>query len=203
MQRPGLRPMRPGGRRRPGGPRRQWGRRRTRRGGPQCPAPPTGLRRVSRAWQTADRERGSIAPAVPIIALVLLLLGGLVLDASRQLNARGQAVAIAEETARAGAQAVFLDEFGQPELRPVEVAELVEEYCAVVRQRPIVTTCRLERVEPLPRDDGTTRPGVVVARVEIEIPASLLGIVGVSTLSASGEGRAQPMEGLLEDILEP
>ena len=51
-------------------------------------------------------ERGSFAPALPIIAMCLLLLGGLVIDASRQLNARGEAVAFAEEAARAGAQAV-------------------------------------------------------------------------------------------------
>lgn len=138
-----------------------------------------------------------------MIALVLLLLGGLVLDASRQLNARGQAVAIAEEVARAGAQAAYLDEFGEPALRPQEVAELVQQHCAAVQVRSEVTVCRVDRIESLPRDDGSTRPGVVVAEVRIEISASLLGIVGVQTLSASGQGRAQPMEGLLEDILDP
>ena len=46
-------------------------------------------------------ERGSLAPAVPVIAMFLLLLGGLGVDGSRQLNARGQAVAFAEEAARA------------------------------------------------------------------------------------------------------
>ena len=49
-------------------------------------------------------ERGSVAPAIPIIAFTLLLLGGLVIDASRQLNERGLAVAYAEEAARAGAR---------------------------------------------------------------------------------------------------
>ena len=33
-------------------------------------------------------DRGSFAPAVPVIALVILLLGGLVVDASRQLTLR-------------------------------------------------------------------------------------------------------------------
>ncbi len=51
-------------------------------------------------------DAGALAPAVPVLAFVLLLLGGLVIDASRLLNARGRAVAYAEEAARAGAGAI-------------------------------------------------------------------------------------------------
>ena len=39
--------------------------------------------------------------------------------------------------------------------------------------------------------EGSARPFVVVTHVDISIPASLLGIVGVSTLDASGDGRAE------------
>lgn len=153
-----------------------------------------------RRWREQP-ERGSIAPAIPIIALVLLLLGGLVIDASRQLNARGQAMAIAEEAARAGVQAVILNEFGEAELVAADVPPLVAEYCSAVLPRPEVTQCALERVEAA--TSGSPRPFTVVVGVQLELPASLLGIVGVRTLSASGSGRAQPQEGTLVDLDDP
>lgn len=151
----------------------------------------TAARQV-RSWAAAG-ERGSIAPAIPIFALVLLLLGGLVIDASRQLNARGQAVAFAEEAARAGAQAVVLNEQGETQLVGSEVPGLVQTYCAQILTLPGVDGCALTALEPAA--EGSTRPLVVVTRVEMSIPASLLGMVGVRTLSASAQGRAEPVRG--------
>jgi len=146
----------------------------------------------------ADRvreDRGSIAPAVPILVLVLLLLGGLVLDASRQLNARGRAVAYAEEAARAGASAIVLDD---PQLRldEDEARRRVDAFCTTVRVSGAVTRCTFEGVQPVSGSDD--RRLVVQTRVELQIPATLLGIVGVSTLSAAGDGRARPYEGVDE-----
>lgn len=150
-------------------------------------------------WLTALRtagDRGSIMPMIPVMALSLLLIAGLVIDASRQLNARSQAVAYAEEAARAGAQAV------EPAL-PValdrhEASVLVGDYCSRVLGQAHVVSCGITGFEPAPT--GPPRPLVVVVRVETEIPATLLGMVGVRTLSAAGEGRAEPVEG---ELLEP
>lgn len=139
-----------------------------------------------------DRERGSIAPAVPILALILLLLGGLVLDASRQLNARGRAVAYAEEAARAGAAAVRLDQEDLM-LDEDEARARVERYCADVMGGGAVTRCYPTGVSAVSSTDP--RRLVVGTRVELEIPATLLGLVGVTTLGASGDGRARPYEG--------
>lgn len=141
----------------------------------------------------AGGERGSIMPMIPVMALSLLLIAGLVIDASRQLNARSQAVAYAEEAARAGAQAV------EPDL-PVsldqqEATALVGDYCDRVLVQPHVVSCGITGFEPAPT--GPPRPLVVVVRVETTIPATLLGMVGVRTLSAAGEGRAEPVEGEL------
>lgn len=147
-----------------------------------------------------DRDRGSIAPAIPVIAMALLLLGGLVIDASRQLNARGEAVAFAEEAARAGVQAIRINEFGEVELVAREVPGLVADYCSRVLARSAVSRCELVRLEPAP--EGTRRPFRVVAEVELSVPASLLGMVGVRQLTASGSGRAEPVEGEL-DAIEP
>lgn len=152
-------------------------------------------------WMDSGRsDRGSIAPAVPIVGLVLLLLGGLVIDASRQLNARGEAVAFAEEAARAGGQAIVLNDRGEVQLIADEVPGLVADYCAIVLASPVVTRCEFVRIEPAP--EGTPRPFTVVAEVDMQIPASLLGMVGVTNLTASGSGRAEPAEGEI-DVISP
>jgi hypothetical protein len=144
-------------------------------------------------------DRGSIAPAVPVIAMFLLLLGGLTIDASRQLNARGEAVAFAEEAARAGAQGidpVAVD----VELDPALVQERVARYCTRVEQLGQVDDCRFLRIEQVSSSDS--RQLVVVTEVKTEIETTLLGMVGTRSLSASAVARARPYEGITEP-LEP
>jgi hypothetical protein len=146
------------------------------------------MRRV----QTRD-ERGSIAPAVPIIALVLLLLGGLGIDGSRQLNARGEAVALAEEAARAGALGIDVAA-SQLQLDPRLAKERVNAYCDRVEQLGQVESCRFVRIAPVSADDP--RELVVVTHVELAIKPSLLGIVHPQDLRASATARARPYEGV-------
>jgi len=138
-------------------------------------------------------ERGSLAPAVPVIAMFLLLLGGLGVDGSRQLNARGQAVAFAEEAARAGAQGIDIaaDDL---ELDPSLARQRVEDYCDRVEQLGQVESCEFVRIDPVSSADP--RPLVVVTEVHLEIDASLLGMIGVQTLKASAQARARPYEGI-------
>jgi hypothetical protein len=140
-----------------------------------------------------DDERGSIAPAVPIIAMALLLLGGLGIDGSRQLNARGEAVAFAEEAARAGAQAIdpASDKLA---LDQALAEERVHEYCAEVLKRGQVTECGWDGIHPVSEDDP--RMLVVRVKVRLSVPASLLSIVGVQDLRASATGSARPYEGV-------
>lgn len=145
-------------------------------------------------------DRGSIAPAVPVLALVLLLLAGLVLDAGRQLSARARAVAYAEEAARAGAAAVDLD---APDLRllpPDQVAARVTAYCtaAAAQGAPIVDPASCFR-GTTSVGDPAGRPTVVRTHVDLVLPTSLLGIVGVHELRASGDGSARPFEGTREE----
>ena len=144
-------------------------------------------------------ERGSIAPAVPIIAMALLLLGGLTIDGSRQLNARGEAVAFAEEAARAGAQGVDVAADDLVLDEPL-AKERVQRYCARVLALGQVTSCRFVRIEPVSGSDP--RRLVVVTHVETEIRTTLLGLVGKRTLTASGDAKARPYEGI-ERPLDP
>ena len=142
-------------------------------------------------------ERGSLAPAVPIIAMFLLLMGGLVIDASRQLNARGEAVAFAEEAARAGAQGVDVAQ-SDLVLDPTLARERVDTYCARVEQLGQVQTCRFIRIDRVSSTDP--REIVVVTQVTTEIRTTLLGLVGVQSLHATGDARARPYEGIDEAI---
>ena len=153
-----------------------------------------------------DGELGSIAPLVPIMGFVLLLLGGLVIDGARLLNARGRAVAYAEEAARAGAAALELNDQVLSSERPGQVREEVLNYCAALREDPdlaaTMTYCDLDLDGGAPESaiervsDDDDRQIVVRVRVEMQQPASLLGIIGVRSLDASGIGRARPFEGV-------
>jgi hypothetical protein len=139
-------------------------------------------------------ERGSIAPAVPIIAMALLLLGGLGIDGSRQLNARGEAVAFAEEAARAGAQGIDVAASGLQLDRGL-AEDRVNTYCARVEQLGQVKSC--DFVDIVPISDEDPRELVVVTRVKLAIQASLLSMIpGVDELSASATARARPYEGV-------
>jgi hypothetical protein len=139
-------------------------------------------------------ERGSIAPAVPVIGLVLLLLGGLGIDGSRQLNARGEAVAFAEEAARAGAQGI---DVAASDLRldRALVEQRVDTYCARVEKLGQVESCDFVDIVEVSDDDP--RKLVVVTRVALAIEPSLLGIVHPQDLRAAATARARPYEGVV------
>jgi len=140
-------------------------------------------------------ERGSIAPAVPFIAMALLLLGGLGIDGSRQLNARGEAVAFAEEAARAGAQGIDVAA-SQLTLDRALVEQRVDTYCARVEKLGQVESCEFVGISKVSDDDP--RELVVVAHVRLAIKPSLLGIVHPGDLTASATARARPYEGITE-----
>jgi len=129
----------------------------------------------------------------------LLLLGGLTIDGSRQLNARGEAVAFAEEAARAGAQGVDINA-DDLVLDEGLARQRVDQYCARVLQLGQVTDCRFVRVEQVSGSDH--RRLVVVTHVGTEIRTTLLGLVGKYSLTASGDARARPYEGI-EQPIEP
>lgn len=140
-------------------------------------------------------ERGSIAPAVPIIAFMLLLLGGLGIDASRQLNARGEALAFAEEAARAGAQAVDVN-VDDLKLDEGQAKQRVADYCAALAAEGRVKSCEWRGLSEV--GDGDHRHLVVNTRVRLSINATLLGMIGIRDLDASADAKARPYEGVTD-----
>jgi hypothetical protein len=150
------------------------------------------------APSTSCGERGSIIPLVPALILAFFMIGGLVIDGGRDLNARGEAQAYAEEAARAGATAVDLKSDTLTLDQGVASAR-VQAYCADVmaaKDSP-VTSCAL--ADPAFTDattcGGQTARIVVHAEVHMRIDTSLLGIVGITNLTSSGTAKARPFEG--------
>ncbi len=145
-------------------------------------------------------DRGSITPLIPIVLLALFFLGGLVVDGSRDLNARGDAQAYAEEAARAGATAVDLT---QPTLTLDQALarERVANYCDSVQKNSTVTflSCGLapDAFSAATTCEGNKSILVVHTDVKVQITTTLLGMFGPTHLSASGHAKARPFEGVV------
>jgi len=81
----------------------------------------------------AANQRGAISTFIAVIALALLMAAGLAIDGGRKVNALRQASHIADNAARAGAQAVDLDTLrtsGELQLLPDQATERVHQYLA-------------------------------------------------------------------------
>ncbi|MGN6608483.1 MAG: pilus assembly protein TadG-related protein [Jatrophihabitans sp.] len=143
-------------------------------------------------------DRGSILPLVPGVILGLLLLGGLVVDGSRDLQARGSAQAYAEEAARAGASAI-VPSSTVLQLNFQLAQQRVDDYCrrAVGGNSSVhVVSCRLTGFSDATTCGDATARIVVNTQVVLQIEPTLLGMVGVTKLSATGVAHARPFEGL-------
>ena len=78
-------------------------------------------------------QRGAVSTFLAVIALALLMAAGLAIDGGRKVNALRDASHIADNAARAGAQAVDLDTLrtsGELRLLPDQATERVHRYLA-------------------------------------------------------------------------
>jgi len=79
------------------------------------------------------RERGAISTFVAVIALAMLMAAGLAIDGGRKINTLREASNLADNAARAGAQAVDLDTLrttGELRLDPYQAEQAVGDYLA-------------------------------------------------------------------------
>ena len=80
-------------------------------------------------------ERGAVSTFLAVIALALLMAAGLAIDGGRKVNALREASHIADNAARAGAQAVDLDTLrttGELVVIPKQANERVDRYLAAL-----------------------------------------------------------------------
>lgn len=142
-------------------------------------------------------ERGSLTPAVVIIMVLLLPLGALVADAGRQINAKLKAQALAEEAARAGATYVraLAGQTTEPTEQSKNRAEqAVQRYCDLARKQQSGGDVRLTHCDFTGIGYGVHSNGqksyYVKTAVTVEVDSSLLGLLGISELTATGEAQA-------------
>lgn len=142
---------------------------------------------------TTRSERGSITPFVVIVSLGILMLAALVIDGGRQLNAKGRAIAYAQEAARAGSQAVDVTD-PRLDLVPALALRAARAYCdeamakdaQLVGCTPSLTTLR----------DAAGSFLAVRVEAKISLRAILLGIINRPTLTAGGVALARPVSGI-------
>jgi len=145
----------------------------------------------------AREQRGALTPAVVVMALGLLLLGGLVTDGGRQLNAQLQARGYAEEAARAGANLLNLN-LSRPTIDRTKSVAAVGEFCGVARaESDSITSCRVTGFGVVKNQSGQPVSYVEVT-VQMELPTTLFGIIGIRTLHVSETARASEVEGIKE-----
>ena len=87
-------------------------------------------------------ERGAISTFLAVIALAMLMAAGLAIDGGRKVNALLEASHLADNAARAGAQAVDLDTLrttGDLRLLPDQATARVDQYLASIGRTGNVT----------------------------------------------------------------
>ena len=132
-------------------------------------------------------------PFVVIVSLAILMLAALVIDGGRQLNAKGRAIAYAQEAARAGAQAIDVTD-PRLDLLPAQALAAARDYCQKAMALDLqLVKCQadLKRVND-PAGDFTA----VTVSTQVDLRAILLGIIGKPDLHASGQALARPVSGI-------
>ena len=129
-------------------------------------------------------DDGSITLFVIVIVAGLLIALGLVVDGGRQLAEQRRADMIADETARAGAQALdstLLRTTGVARLDPTAAQAAAQHYLAdagVVGTVDVTSTA-------------------ITVYVTITHPTSVLGLIGLSHMTVHATGRAVPVPGIV------
>lgn len=148
-----------------------------------------------RALLPSRGSRGSITPFALIVTIALLALGGLVIDGGRQLNAKGRAVAYAQEAARAGAQAINLLN-QDAELVPDDAVRAARAFCDEAMARDD----RLVSCTPSITESENERGNVasIAISTRVETKPILLSMFGRGAMTSSGAAVAQPITGISE-----
>ncbi len=140
---------------------------------------------MSRSSALRD-ERGQATAMWAILALAMLVLGGLVYDGGQILATRRDASNLARQSARAGAQELSEQSLreGEPALDPIAADRAVRDYLARRNLTPVTVQV-----------DTTT----VTVTVTLHQPILLLGIVGMEDRTVSATGTARSVRGITGD----
>jgi Flp pilus assembly protein TadG len=142
--------------------------------------------RTNRVIDALRNHRGALSPAVAILAVMIFTLAGLVIDGGRQLGAKSRAVGYAQEAARAGVGTIDFNS-ATAKIDVTKAAKAVADFCAqVTANDPAVAAC------------GTTELDAEHLKVDVQIDnkTTFLGMVGIGSLTAKGQGEAHAEQGV-------
>ena len=121
-------------------------------------------------------ERGAVSTFLAVIALALLMAAGLAIDGGRKVTTLREASHLADNAARAGAQAVDLDTLrttGDLRLLPDQAATRVDEYLTPLGHSAVVTV------------DGDTVTVTVTLTVDpVLLPIGTITVTATETAAA-------------------
>ena len=132
-----------------------------------------------------EQDRGSVTGYVLFMTVALVLLAGLVLDGGSALTARGAAADVAQQAARAGADAL-----DAASLRAGTPAGLVANPAAA-RQAAVavLTAAGLS-------GDVTVAGATVTVTARASRPTTILAMVGIDQVGGSATASAIPLRGI-------
>jgi Flp pilus assembly protein TadG len=134
----------------------------------------------------SSTEQGSLSAFVAVLALSLFILVGLVVDGGRAIAAHRQAIDIAEQAARAGAERLSLDNLrgsGSVTVDPGAALQGAETFLAEAGQQ----------------GDVSVSGQSVTVRIHVESPTSILGIVGITSIPVSASATATNVHGVTRE----
>lgn len=141
----------------------------------------------SRPGPAGDVDRGSVSAYMVVFILALLAVAGLVFDGGAALAARGQAANIAQQAARAGADAML----GQT-LRGGGAAVL-DPAAGAAAARSVVQAAGVDDA------NVTAGPDAITVTVKVHKPTALLSMVGIDTVGGSATATAIALQGRVEE----
>ena len=138
-----------------------------------------------------DRDRGSVTLMAVVFALGLLAMFGLVIDGGARLTATRSAADLAEQAARAGAQAVQRGDLRgtrTPRLDPGAAQSAARAYLAAAEPPTPGGTTGTSTV--------TVTPDRITVTLTRAIPTRVLGLLGIHTVTVHGSGHATVLLGV-------
>jgi hypothetical protein len=146
--------------------------------------------RPGRAEAPLDPQAGVVTAFVVVLTVALLLVAGLVFDGGRTIVAKRHAINLAEQAARAGAQAIDIATVragGPVRLNPRQARQAANAYLAAAGASGTVTLTR----------DATGELVSVV--VPFSIRSSLLTLAGIPQLRGTGQASARNCQGVVQE----
>jgi Flp pilus assembly protein TadG len=132
-----------------------------------------------------EKDSGTISMFTVLFTLVVMILGGLVVDGGTAIHARERAYDIAEQAARAGA-----NDIDQDALRQTGKTE-INTGTACGKAGDLVTYYG-GQVTGFNCDPGLNQ---VTVTIRINVQTKLLGLIGFTTFTMQGQASAHPDTG--------